>query len=269
MFQCSARLLAKELRDEAIRARLVRLVDPDTGSLSTQPERTADLLRQFDRTKYWLTQVKAGRYELEHGDDADDEGLDAESPRKPFERQRKGSASSNSGSQNSGRSREAVERQMPLEDLAIVKLINKKEAYDRQKAAKLEKKQGLRSPSIASSASSHKETELSWSSTQHDMEHKLKVILNHFKKKGPGAKGTVTIRAKQGKGSDGGMDREGKRDLVKRIEEFLCDWDVDGQDDGPTEPAFHARKMNEVEWLRGESRAVIHLEVVKGEKRRT
>jgi translation initiation factor IF-3 len=56
----AVRLAAPPIRDHAIRARLVRLVDPDTGSLHEQPQSPASILRSIDPTRYWLQQVSAG-----------------------------------------------------------------------------------------------------------------------------------------------------------------------------------------------------------------
>lgn len=270
-FHRSGQRLAEALRDEAIQARYVRVVDPSTGSLSERVERVSNLLKKMDRTRYWLVQVKAGRL--------DQEAKEAEKAEK-----------SSSGSAGGGKSktitswtqsrpdekrraerlREELEAEMPLEDLAIVKMIDKKVEYNRLKERKLVKKEqsggGQRSGSV-SGASAIKSIDLTWSSTTHDVEHKLKTLVTHFRKKGPGAKGTVDVKAKQGKGRVGGMDSEHKMEMLRTMEEYLCNWEPNASQEEPAqEYLYYARRAGDIEWRAGGSHATLRMEVVKGRR---
>jgi hypothetical protein len=270
-FQTSIRLSADALRDELIQARFVRVIDPETGSISPNAQRTERLLQQIDRTRYWLVQVKSSKYDTDYKENGSSKAEgNVQGGAGPS------SSASGGGDSKSGKNRppprkekrseiqrrEEIENKLPLEDLAIVKLIDKKEAYNKQKALKLEKKQNS---SSVSSGSASKQVEMSWSSTSNDVQHKLKVLLTHLQKKGPGAKAMVLIKAKKGKGRDGGMNEGEKKELLTKIEDYLCKWEeeLDSEGTAIAKPPFHARRVGEVEWKGGQSQATVRFEVFK------
>jgi hypothetical protein len=260
-FHQSARSLAEALRDEAIEARYVRIVDAETGSLSPQVERVQTLLRKMDRTRYWLVQVKGGKLDQEAKEEV--ASSQASSSKTPWQQPRLDEK------RKAERHREMLESEMPLEDLAIVKLIDKKAAYNKLKEKKMEKKQTGQKIGNVSGSSARKEVDLTWNATEHDVEHKLKTLLTHFRKKGPGAKGTVDIKAKPGRGAGGGVSAEHKNEMIRKMEEILCSWEngsSDEEEQPSAELACHARRQGDVEWRAGGTHATIRIEVVKGRK---
>lgn len=220
-----------EFRDEAIKAKKVRLVDPESGSLSPSIFQTKTLLQQIDRKRFWVVQVKAQNKHQEQESNKEEEGLD--------------------------------EVDIPLEDMAIVKLVDKKGAYDKQKAQKK-----ANASSSASSESLRKEVMMSWSSTPHDIQHKLtSVKTHHLMRRGPGAQCTIVILSKKGKGREGGMPQEDKQKLVHDVEEFLCDWeDHNEAASEPSRPSCYARRRGDVEWKGKGSMAKLVVEVIRSGK---
>ncbi|PWN88237.1 hypothetical protein FA10DRAFT_303221 [Acaromyces ingoldii] len=216
-------------RDDLIRSRLVRLVDPETGSLSSRPQRPRDILASINRTQYWLVQVtKVGAEQDEQ-----------------------------EGGQR-GRSSEAIN----IDELPIVKLVSKKEAYDKQRAQKRAKASsdadGAAGGTALGASSAPKEVQLTWSSTPHDISHKLSsMVEKHLQRRGPGAKCTVVISSKKGKGRDGGANATQKAEIIKSVEDIVC------AEESWSEIS-HARRRKDVEWQRNGSAALIHFEVVKG-----
>lgn len=268
-----------ELRDEAIRARIVRLVDPETGSLAPVVYNTRELLANIDRSRYWIVQVKAqAQQQQEEGQGAGE-----------------------------GPWRDAPRRELAPEEMAIVKLVDKKEAYDRQRAAK--RARGASSSASAATGmgagvsgdAALKEVQLTWASTAYDMEHKLAAVkTSHMMRRGPGAVCKVVVspqaRNKAAKGPS--ITPDDKRQLCERIETFVCDWTITSEqrqehataDDGggaaaaadaaalegqqqqqqsnrPAKrpPGYHARRRGDIEWRGGKrmASAVLHFEVVK------
>lgn len=166
------------------------------------------------------------------------------------------------GSPTTGGNAEAQELELP-----IVKLVSKKEAYDKQRAAKRAKAEGgsdasgsAGSSSASAASSAPKEVQLTWSSTPHDISHKLgSIVEKHLQRKGPGAKCTVIISSKKGKGKDGGADASQKAEIIARVEDIICG------DDKWSETS-HARRRKDVEWQRNGSAALLQFEVVKGKR---
>ncbi|UZJ56908.1 hypothetical protein CBS101457_006228 [Exobasidium rhododendri] len=262
----SSRYLVDALRDEAIQARYARIVDFETGSISTRSQRTSNILRNIDRTRFWLVQVKASKFDA--SDMGGGEGAANDTIQPQEQQEGKGTSAMKRPpkrlNKEQERYREEVESQMPLEDLAILKLVDKKEAYNKQKQLKLEKKQGrLTSSNASSDSAAQKEVEMSWSSTSNDVQHKLNHTLTHLKKRGPGARVTVRIKSKKGKGRSGGMEEDQKMELVQKIEDYLCKWD-DAGEESSSETLYHARKVGDVDWQKGKSLAMMRFEVVKG-----
>lgn len=243
-------------RDERIRAPRVRLVDPQTNELMAGALDTRQLLSSIDRKRFSLVQVSAGsRASRTTADDGMQEGQEGAQTN---------DATSNG---NDGQGRDGAN----LDDLPIVKLVDKKEEYDRQRTAKKQKQQG--GGAGKSEASLHKEVLLTWSSTMHDVRHKLHTVRNNLLKRGPGATCTVVISTKKGKG--GGVDSSEKAALLAEVEKFLCDWsdvEVSAAGDGemgadatstPANRHFYARRRGEVEWQSGGRVAMLKVEVVR------
>lgn len=214
------------IRDESIlhTSEYVRLVDPVTGSLAG-PFNTKQILTKLDRTKFFLQQVAPAQPSqlTVHYDPSSPTPIDP-----------------------------AVLVQYP-----ICKLIDKKEEFDRLRHSKRKP-----SDSTTSTTSSSKEVQLTWSVSPNDLAHKLGKAKKELLK---GARINVVVTTKAGgrkyiKGLNPKEDEKRGR-LLQEVERFLCEEVVEGEGGGKTETV--ARRLQEVEWQRGGSAAVMSFEAFR------
>ncbi|PWN36709.1 uncharacterized protein FA14DRAFT_159113 [Meira miltonrushii] len=271
---------SRVLRDENIKARRVRLVDPQTNELMPGPFNTAELLRSIDRTRYTLQQVAPGKSVNSTQKPPIAKKEEEPSTRSTRDWRSRGKPSISQEDDASFTEPEPVkEEQSPittLDDLPIVKLVDKKAEYDKKRLAKKQKQGsdvGEESTSggtaVKSATTLHKNIVLSWQSTTHDIQHKLLPIRANMIKRGTGASCTITIASKKGKGS--AVDEEGKLAFLNNLETFLSDWSNAAsilEEDG-TQPSeakklqYFPRRRGEVQWQKNNKTAILIMEVAR------
>lgn len=269
------------LRDENIRATRVRLVDPQTNELLPRPFNTAELLDSIDRTRYTLQQVAPGN----SPDPTSKPEITKEESKQQSPIPTKGwrDRANNSPSQEKESSpiqshtiRNESWQMITLEDLPIVKLIDKKEEYEKRRLARKQKQADSGEESIStggttvkSTTTLHKEVVLSWQSTTHDIQHKLQPIRANMIKRGSGASCRITIASKKGKGS--AVDEQGKLSFLHDLEKFLCDWsnaaDVLAEEGSESAAGkklpYFPRRRGEVVWQKNNRTAILIVEVTR------
>ncbi|CEH17280.1 Translation initiation factor 3, N-terminal [Ceraceosorus bombacis] len=213
-----------ERRDEAIRAKRVRLVDPETGKLNETAESTKSLLQRIDRQNWWLVQVTEG------GREEDETG---------------------------------ARLRVADEDTPIVKLVNRKQIYERAKEKKALKKSDP--GAAARSETLEKTVQITWSSTPHDVKHKLLGGKTHLWRKRVGARVVVAITSKRGKGPAGGSTPESRLKLIEEVTDLLC---------APPEPneigrhelvqEAHVKQKGQLEWRMNGAAVDITFELASG-----
>lgn len=234
------------IRDEAIleKSSFVRLVDPKSGALAG-PFNTKQILSKLDRTKFWIQQVvppQPDRATIEYDPSAPPAKVDPAA----------------------------------LVQFPICKLIDKKEEFDKQRALKRKSSPSPTESSASgagSAAGTSKEVQLTWSVTSNDLAHKLSKAKREMIK---GARINVVVTTKTGgkkyiKGFNVKED-ERREDLLQQIEAFLCTASDKGEassgnaDPGAGEPQTQqpiARRLQDVDWQRGGSAAVMSFECFK------
>ncbi|KAJ1034827.1 hypothetical protein NDA13_001081 [Ustilago tritici] len=223
------------IRDEAIleNSEYVRLVDPKSGALAG-PFNTKQILSKLDRSKFWIQQVapsQPGRATVEYDPSAPPSSVDVSA----------------------------------LAQFPICKLIDKKEEFDKQRAFKRKS-----SPSSSSSASTpsagtssgstSKEVQLTWSVSSNDLAHKLSKAKKEMIK---GARINLVVTTKAGgrkyiKRLNPKEDQK-REELLKQIETLLCSPEESGEDGGEKQQPI-ARRLQDVDWQRGGSAAVMSFE---------
>lgn len=136
-----------------------------------------------------------------------------------------------------------------LVQFPICKLIDKKDEFDKQRAIK------RRTSSSPAAGSVSKEVQLTWSVTPNDLTHKLSKARKEMLR---GARINVVVTTKAGgrkyiKGLDPKLDAQ-RQELLQSIETFLCT----SEDDPQAAPI--ARRLQDVDWQRGGSAAVMSFE---------
>lgn len=271
---------SRVIRDENIRARRVRLVDPQTNELMPGPFNTAELLASIDRTRYTLQQVTAGKIEkstskLPIAKKEEEE----KSSRPPRDSRNRGKSAISQENGVSFTEPEPIKEEpihITLDDLPIVKLIDKKAEYDKKRLAKKQKQGGdvgeestSGGTAVKSATTLHKNVVLTWQSTTHDVQHKLLPIRANMIKRGTGASCTITIASKKGKGS--AVDEEGKLAFLNDLETFLSDWSNAANvlaEEG-TQAAegkkmqYFPRRRGEIVWQKNNRTAILIMEVVR------
>jgi hypothetical protein len=254
-------------RDENIRARRVRLVSPETNEILPGPLDTRELLASIDRKRYFLQQVSPGRLPMSKSSSNKPAVQDV---RARTLRSQQGTAAATAPVDNDDTSIEPA-TVITLDDLPIVKLIDKKAEYDRERTAKQQRQAGGGANS-KSTGSMHKDVAFTWNSTKHDVHHKLQPIRANLIKRGPGASCRVMITSKK---ASVVVHEEDKEAFVAEVERYLCDWqgleqhhvdDEDQQETHPTNPAklpYLARRRADVEWHTGKRQAMLRIEVSK------
>ena len=235
------------IRDENILAssEYVRLVDPKSGALAG-PFHTKTILSKLDRSKFFLQQV---------------------APPQPSRATVEYDPTSSPGS--------APVDVATLVQFPICKLIDKKEEFDKQRNLKRNKSASASSSTSADGTASQptpsggggsKEVQLTWSVSPNDLGHKLSKAKKEMLR---GARINVVVTTKSGgrkyiKGLDPKED-ERREQLLNQIEAFLCSpsdgksaQDADGADAQETAPI--ARRLQDVDWQRGGSAAVMSFE---------
>lgn len=250
------------IRDEAIltNSSYVRLVDPKSGALAG-PFNTKQILSKLDRSKFWIQQVappQPSRATIEY---------DPSAP--------------------AGSVHVSVLVQFP-----ICKLIEKKQEFDKVRAAKRKSSSSSGSKDKAAggfgevrvgggaaltAVGTSKEVQLTWSVSPNDLAHKLSKAKKDMLK---GARINIVVTTKSGgkkyiKGLNPKED-EKREELLRQIESFLCSAPAAGEANGSggagveggeqaaatgvgaTEPI--ARRLQDVDWQRGGSAAVMSFE---------
>lgn len=192
-----------DLKNEGIRARFVRLVDPATKGLAG-PFNRRHLLNKLDLDNFYLQQVTAASTSDDvvewDEDDPPKDGFDV----------------------------------VQLKQFPICKIINKKEELQRQVARRAAKKAqkaeeaalGAENPHTSLKGTS-KEVHISWTTTPHDLTHKLASMKTQLLK---GSRINVLI-AHKGRprpykpGKDPKRDHEHHR-LIAQVDEFMCKKDA-------------------------------------------
>ncbi|EST04633.1 hypothetical protein PSEUBRA_006393 [Kalmanozyma brasiliensis GHG001] len=218
------------IRDDAILAlsQYVRLVDPNTGSLAG-PFPTSAILTKLDRSKFFLQQV---------------------APAQPHR-------STTPYDPSAPPSAVDVTR---LVQFPICRLIDKKEEFDRMRNAK--RASSSSTPSYAStSGGGSKEVQLTWSVSPNDLAHKLSKARKEMIR---GARINLVVTTESGgrkyvKGLNAKED-ERREALLKEIEEFLCKPAEESTGEGEEKAGPIARRLQDVEWQRGGSAAVMSFE---------
>lgn len=153
-----------------------------------------------------------------------------------------------------------------LVQYAICKLIDKKEEFDRLRNLKRKASDPSTPSSQAAAGSSSKEVQLTWSVSPNDLAHKLGKAKKEMLK---GARINVVVTTKAGgrkyiKGLNPKEDE--KRELMlQHIEKFLCTEAAPGEEgeDGGEKVDTIARRLQDVEWQRGGSAAVLSFEAFR------
>jgi hypothetical protein len=140
-----------------------------------------------------------------------------------------------------------------LVQFPICKLIDKKDEFDKQRAIKRRT-----SSSAAAAGNVSKEVQLTWSVTPNDLTHKLSKARKEMLR---GARINVVVTTKAGgkkyiKGLDPKLDQQ-REELLQSIETFLCT----SEDDPQAAPI--ARRLQDVDWQRGGSAAVMSFEAFR------
>lgn len=269
------------IRDENIRARRVRLVDPQTNELMPGPFNTAELLASIDRTRFTLQQVSPGKFiePTPKPSIAKEEGEEEKSgqPARGW-KSHKRSANPKEDEVSTRKPdpvREEPQRVMTLDDLPIVKLIDKKVEYEKIRLARKQKQgetgeeSSSGGTSVKSATTLHKNVVLSWQSTTHDIQHKLQPIRANMIKRGGGASCTITIASKKGKGS--AIDEEGKLAFLNELEKYLCDWsnaanvlaEESAQPSEAKKLSYFPRRRGDVVWQKNNRTAILIVEVAR------
>ncbi|KAK0526203.1 hypothetical protein OC834_002417 [Tilletia horrida] len=197
------------IRDTDIRSRWIYLVDftGAAGGGLTGPHRTDEILSKLDRKKFWLQQVSAAP--------------GAAKPRKPQD-----------GQDNSSPAGAAEDKREELQRFPVCKIVAKKDEFDQARSAAKRKAEGRggggggassssssssadaadsaqmgqtsSSPSSSatstSGAASHKDLQLTWTSTQHDMSYKIAKAKRDLLARAPNSRLTIRIATKRGTG---------------------------------------------------------------------
>lgn len=226
------------IRDESIleTSEFVRLVDPKTGALAG-PFNTKQILSKLDRSKFWIQQVAPPqplRATFEYDPSSPPSSVDVSA----------------------------------LVQFPICKLIDKKEEFDKQRALKRKSSpSSSASPSAGTSSASgtSKEVQLTWSVSSNDLAHKLSKAKKEMIK---GARINLVVTTKAGgkkyiKGLNPKEDQR-REELLQEIETFLCSPEqsekggVDAEGGEKQQPI--ARRLQDVDWQRGGSAAVMSFE---------
>jgi len=148
-----------------------------------------------------------------------------------------------------------------LEDLPLVKLVSKKESYDKAKASKLSK--STSSTSTNSKASTSKQIQLTWSVSPNDLSHKLKP---HRKDLFKGSRIRVDIITRKGGGVSvaGGEMQRKKESFLEEVERILCEEMEVKDENGEVKEVLRGRRSGEVAWRDNASVAKCVFEVVRG-----
>ncbi|KAK0552622.1 hypothetical protein OC844_006404 [Tilletia horrida] len=197
------------IRDTDIRSRWIYLVDftGAAGGGLTGPHRTDEILSKLDRKKFWLQQVSAAP--------------GAAKPRKPQD-----------GQDDSSPAGAAEDKREELQRFPVCKIVAKKDEFDQARSAAKRKAEGRggggggassssssssadaadsaqmgqtsSSPSSSatstSGAASHKDLQLTWTSTQHDMSYKIAKAKRDLLARAPNSRLTIRIATKRGTG---------------------------------------------------------------------
>ncbi|SPO29380.1 uncharacterized protein UTRI_04891_B [Ustilago trichophora] len=232
------------IRDESIleKSTHVRLVDPKSGALAG-PFHTKTILTKLDRSKFFLQQVappQPSRATVSYDPDFPPSNVDVSA----------------------------------LVQFPICKLIDKKEEFDKARNAKRKSSsESSTTASAPSGAAGSKEVQLTWSVSPNDLSHKLSKARKEMIK---GARINVIVTTKSGgrkyiKGFNAKEDAR-REELLVEIERFLCsagDTATTAQEtrEGEAEKeaavkeaAPIARRLQEVDWQRGGSAAVMSFE---------
>lgn len=138
----------------------------------------------------------------------------------------------------------------------------KKTVQKEKAAAARQKKQQQRIETSTHKGDPHEVT-LTWSTTPHDMSHKLTKATKFLLKKGSGAKVRVIIQTKAGKKFESGTPQE-KDNFIKTVEEQVTGRKVDdaAEDSASTDDETRIRRNGEVTWEGGVVKARAEVEFV-------
>lgn len=230
----------------------------------------------MDRSQYWLVQVKSGVStdpikQKDSGNGNGDDSGNRKGGRRKSEEEALASEESSTTTSN----------RPILENLPLVKFISKKEAYDKAKALKLQKKSNSSSSSSTtlsdlskSSSSSPKLIQLTWSVSPNDLDHKLKNARKDLINKGTKVKVEVITKKGGGKSVAGGEMEKKKLEFLQKVEEVVCeelriyeevkDGEGEGEGgEGKLKEVRKGRRMGEIDWKNNGAVARCTFELVR------